>query len=91
MGMPNDLLGGVLYSWSGGINNNSSFVPDSSQTFIVNGTDINGCENTDSVLVQVNSLPTVFAGYDTSICYLDTITLNAIMLRRFYFPKRSWS
>ena len=70
--------GGVLYSWSGGINNNSSFVPDSSQTFIVNGTDINGCENTDSVLVQVNSLPTVFAGNDTSICYLDTITLNAI-------------
>ena len=34
--------GGVLYSWSGGISNNSSFVPDSSQTFIVNGTDING-------------------------------------------------
>ena len=22
-------------------------------------------------------LPTVFAGYDTSICYLDTISLNA--------------
>ena len=70
--------GGVFYSWSGGINNNSSFVPDSSQTFIVNGTDINGCENTDSILVQVNSLPTVFAGNDTTICYLDTITLNAI-------------
>ena len=70
--------GGVLYLWSGGISNNYSFVPDSSQTFIVNGTDVNGCENSDSVLVQVNSLPTVFAGNDTSICYLDTISLNAI-------------
>ena len=27
--------GGVLYLWSGGISNNSSFVPDSSQIFIV--------------------------------------------------------
>ena len=66
--------GGILYLWSGGISNNSTFIPDSSQTYTVNVTDVNGCENTDSVLVQVNSLPTVFAGNDTSICYLDTIT-----------------
>ena len=68
--------GGVLHLWSGGISNNSSFVPDSSQTAIVNVTDNNGCVNTDSVQVNVNSLPLVFAGNDTSICYLDTISLN---------------
>ena len=69
--------GGILYIWSGGISNNYSFIPDSSQTFTVNGTDNNGCENSDSVQVQVNSLPTVFAGNDTSICFLDTISLTA--------------
>jgi gliding motility-associated-like protein len=69
--------GGILHLWSGGINNNTSFVPDSSQTFTVNVTDSNGCENIDSVQINVNSLPTVFAGIDTSICYLDTISLNA--------------
>ena len=47
------------------------------QIFTVNVTDTNGCENIDFVQINVNSLPTVFAGYDTSICYLDTISLNA--------------
>ena len=69
--------GGILHLWSGGINNNTSFVPDSSQTFTVYVTDSNGCENIDSVRINVNSLPIVFAGNDTSICYLDTISLNA--------------
>ena len=76
--------GGVSYLWSGGISNNYTFIPDSSQIFAVNGTDVNGCENSDSVIVQVNSLPTVFAGNDTSICYLDTISLNAFGNSNFY-------
>ena len=70
--------GGVLYLWSGGISNNFTFLPDSSTTYLVNGTDINGCQNTDSIYVQVNGIPTIFAGNDTTICILDTIVLNAI-------------
>jgi gliding motility-associated-like protein len=69
--------GGVLSIWSGGISNNSNFVPDSSTIYYVNVTDASGCQNTDSVLVQVNQIPNLFAGLDTSICLFDTITLTA--------------
>ena len=69
--------GGVLYIWSGGVSNNFSFVPDSTTMYSVNVTDGNGCQNTDSVLVQVNQIPSLFAGSDTSICLFDTIILTA--------------
>ena len=43
----------------GGVSNNFTFLPDSSTTYFVNGTDINGCQNTDSINVQVNAIPTI--------------------------------
>ena len=69
--------GGVLYIWSGGVTNNFSFVPDSTTLYSVNVTDGNGCQSSDSILVQVNQIPNLFAGSDTSICLFDTITLTA--------------
>jgi gliding motility-associated-like protein len=35
------------------------------------------CTKTDSILINVLAAPTVIASNDTSICYNDTITLNA--------------
>jgi gliding motility-associated-like protein len=41
------------------------------------GTDANGCENTDQVVVTVNPLPLIDAGADLSLCEGETITFSA--------------
>lgn len=68
--------GAVGYSWNNGVNNAVAFVPGSTQTYTVTGTDANGCQNTDQVTVTVNPLPTITAGADQQICLGTTITLN---------------
>ncbi len=65
--------GASTYAWTNGITNNVSFVPVATATYTVTGTDGNGCANTASVTVTVNTLPTVtFPAFTT-----DTICLNA--------------
>lgn len=46
-------------------------------TFVVTGTDINGCSNTDEILVTVYADPPVSCGPDDSFCVGDSIQLNA--------------
>ena len=69
--------GGVIYNWTGGFNNNSNIIPDSSQWYIVSVINGNQCEKTDSVFAQVYDAPIINAGNDTSICLFDSITLSA--------------
>jgi len=69
-------LGAQAYTWNNGITNNASFTPSGTQTYTVTGTDVNGCQNTDQVLVTVNALPTVEAGTDQVVCTGTAITLN---------------
>lgn len=46
--------GAVSYAWNNGITNGTAFTPGtSSETYIVTGTDANGCRNTDTVEVSV--------------------------------------
>jgi gliding motility-associated-like protein len=70
--------GATSYSWSGGVSDGVSFVPSSTQTYTVTGTDVNGCTNTNSVTITVNSLPNV--GYNvspnTSVCSGTSVTLS---------------
>ena len=47
--------GGLTYTWNNGITNNLSFSPTNTATYTVTGTDLNGCQNTDAVVVTVNS------------------------------------
>ncbi|MFN5416744.1 MAG: gliding motility-associated C-terminal domain-containing protein, partial [Flavobacteriia bacterium] len=68
--------GAVSYIWDNGISNNVSFTPLATNTFTVIGTDANGCQNSDDVLVTVNPLPNVNAGLDLTICEGDAITLS---------------
>jgi gliding motility-associated-like protein len=68
--------GAVSYVWDNGVVNNTAFYPTSTLTYHVIGTNANGCSNSDSVIVTVNSLPTVFAGNDTLLCDQSTYTLS---------------
>ena len=71
--------GGVSYVWNNGITNNTSFAPVSTGTYSVTGTDVNGCQNTSSQFVTVNSSPIVTATsnpLDGLICAGSNITLN---------------
>lgn len=57
-------MGAGSYAWSGGVTNGNSFAPSGSGTYTVTGTDANGCTNTTTANITVNSLPTVNLGAD---------------------------
>ena len=69
--------GAQTYSWNNGITNGVSFTPSSTQTYIVTGTDVNGCTDTDQVTVTVNPSTSVNAGVDQSVCQGGSVTLTA--------------
>ena len=69
--------GANTYVWDNAVTNNTPFTPGVGQvTYTVIGTDANGCVNTDDVEVTVNTLPTVAAGVDQTICEGPTVTLS---------------
>lgn len=68
--------GAANYTWNNGVSNGVAFSPVATNTYTVTGTDVNGCINTDQVLVTVNSLPTVNAGPDQTVCIGTTVTLS---------------
>jgi len=75
---------GVLtYAWQADpslsdLNSSNPWATAAIQTsYIVEGEDINGCKNTDTVIVFVNLSPAVSAGVDTSVCIGNSINLLA--------------
>jgi hypothetical protein len=68
--------GATTYSWNNSVTNGVAFTPSASTTYLVTGTDGNGCSNTDEVDVNVNALPAVNAGLDQTICEGTTVTLS---------------
>jgi len=70
--------GGINYNWSNSDTTAGIIVsPLATTTYTVTVTDSNGCTGIDDVIVNVNSLPLVNTGPDTSICYGNNITLTA--------------
>jgi hypothetical protein len=69
--------GGISYSWSGGITNGQPILVNSTTTYTVIGTDLNGCTNTANALISVNSLPNVVINGTKTICINDSTTLTA--------------
>ena len=49
--------GGISYLWDKSVVDGVSFLLNAKTTFTVIGTDINGCKNTDQVIIDVNPLP----------------------------------
>ncbi|MBI1286525.1 MAG: T9SS type B sorting domain-containing protein [Flavobacteriales bacterium] len=75
--------GAVTYSWSPTVNISDANVanpevwPASTTTYVVDATDANGCELSDSVQVTVQPLPVANAGADVAICFGECTTLQA--------------
>lgn len=69
--------GATTYTWSGGISDGVAFIPGSTTTYTVTGTDGNGCTNTAVKTITVNPLPTANAGADQTLtCSSTSVTLN---------------
>ena len=68
--------GATSYTWDNGVSDGVAFTPLSTATYTVTGTDGNGCENTDQVVVNVNTLPAVSGGLNVSVCIGDSAVLN---------------
>lgn len=58
--------GANTYQWAPAITNGQPFVPTTSGTYYVSGTDVNGCINVDSVVVTVEPIPVVSFTADTT-------------------------
>jgi hypothetical protein len=68
--------GALSYTWNNLITDSTIISPIITNTYIVAGTDTNGCINTDSITVIVNALPTVVANAsDTSVCIGNPVIL----------------
>ena len=67
------------YQWDNGVVNGVQFFPNSTEMYYVVGTDLNLCQNTDSVTVTytLDLPPVVNAGLDTAICIGQDIILAA--------------
>jgi gliding motility-associated-like protein len=69
--------GAQTYVWDNGVTNGQGFVPTSTATYTVTGTDANGCIGTDDVTVTVEPLPVVsFVADVTSGCSPLTVTFT---------------
>ncbi len=67
------------YSWSGGVTDGIGFVPSSTNTYTVTGTDANGCSETAAKTITVNPLPIVFAyATGTTVCAGTSVTLSGL-------------
>ncbi|MEX1190713.1 MAG: hypothetical protein WEA99_01985, partial [Brumimicrobium sp.] len=70
--------GANSYSWDNSLGTGSSHSvsPNTTTTYTVTGTDVNNCENTDEVIITVNSLPSVTTSADEAICNGDNVTIS---------------
>jgi hypothetical protein len=69
--------GAQTYSWTGGITDGAGFIPASTQTYIVTGTDTNNCSDTALISVKVHQLPLVTATSTAlSVCEGTDVTLT---------------
>ena len=69
--------GASTYTWDNNVMNAVSFVPTATTTYMVTGTDANGCVNTATTTVTVNPLPVVTANSSAaSVCAGAGVTLT---------------
>ena len=68
----------TTYLWNNGQTSTSVYVNTTTDsTIILFGIDANGCQNSDTVTVRVLPVPTLTLLSDTSICYNNSVQLQA--------------
>jgi gliding motility-associated-like protein len=66
------------YTWNNGVINNIAFTATISNSYIVMGTDVNSCSNTDTVEVIINPILSLSLSASTnSICIGNSVILSA--------------
>ena len=60
--------GASTYVWNNNISNGQAFTPNASGIYTVIGTDLNGCDDTAQISVNIYTAPTVDLGNDTVVC-----------------------
>jgi hypothetical protein len=69
--------GAASYTWDNGITDGVAFNPTATTTYMVTGTDVNGCQGMDMITVNVDPLPTVTASSTaSSVCPGDPVILT---------------
>ena len=70
--------GALTYLWSGGITDGTPFIPSSSNTYTVTGTDANGCVSTSSAAITVHPLPILTTKASANpVCAGQSVTVAA--------------
>ena len=64
------------YVWTGGVSNGISFVPSSTNTYTVTGTNATNCSNTATITINVTMLPLAVPSSNSPACIGSTINLN---------------
>jgi hypothetical protein len=68
-------MGATSYTWNNGVIDGVPYMVTASGTFIVTGTDANGCVGEDTLYIVGNSRPVVTASVtDTLVCAGDSVT-----------------
>ena len=76
---------GTQMSWNNGIQNNQYFIPTVSQYYTLTVIGTNGCQSQDSLFVQVNPLPGIYAGPDVQVCAGQSVTLTGSFGTIYYW------
>jgi gliding motility-associated-like protein len=93
----NPTSNGNIFNWlpDYNVSNNSIlnpyFNPETNTVYVLNVTDDNGCENEDSISVQVNLLPVINMTSDTTICDGDSVQLWASGGNDYYWTQNTVS
>ena len=64
--------GAHTYVWNNGVDNGVPFAPSNSTSYVVTGTDVNGCVNSDTIQINVNTP----SSSTVNINSCDSYTLN---------------
>ena len=70
--------GASTYVWSTSATTNSIMATDTAH-YVVTGTDVNGCVNTDTVVLRYHDVYTVEVSNDTTVCVHEMANISAVV------------